>query len=164
MKCFAYKSNFIKTKQQIKFMPSVSTQTHSDSVLQNNVTVQVDYRSIICETMSDTSRNEWDTHSSSQSADGRHYDSENECDSEENEEEELEKDVKEEEEEEVKKTENIETDFLYEIREYDQCTTTVETDSKTLRCQNYKSYATQVCSDCKRGRPFIEYDSPPKKK
>ena len=54
--------------------------------------------------------------------------------------------------------------FVDEIREYDQCTTTVETDSKTLRCRNYKSYATQVCSDCKRGRPFIEYDSPPKKK
>ena len=155
MKYFAYKSNFIKTKQQIKFMPSVSTQTHSDSVLQNNVTVQVDYRSIICETMSDTSRNEWDTHSSSQSADGRHYDSENECDSEE-----IEKEEKEEEENEVKK----ETEILYEIKEFDQCTTTIETDSKTLRCQNYKSYATQICSDCKRGRPFIEYDSPPQKK
>lgn len=142
-------------------MPSVSTQTQSDSVLQNNVTVQVDYRSIICETMSDTSRNEWDTHSSSQSADGRHYDSENECDSEKNEEEEIEKYVKKEEnEEDVKK----ETDITYEIKEFDQCTTTVETDSKTLRCQNYKSYATQICSDCKRGRPFIEYDSPPKKK
>lgn len=158
MKYFAYKSNSIKTKQQIKFMPSVSTQTHNDSVLQNNVTVQVDYRSIICETMSDTSRNEWDTHSSSQSADGRHYDSENECDYEE------EIEVKKTEKSEIKKTEKKETDPLYEIREYDQCTTTVETYSKTLRCQNYKSYATQICSDCKRGRPFIEYDSPPKKK
>ena len=156
MKYFAYKSNFIKTKQQIKFMPSVSTQTHSDSVLQNNVTVQVDYRSIICETMSNTSRNEWDTHSSSQSADGRHYDSENESSSEEIEKKEEKGEI--EEEEEKKETE------IFEIKEFDQCTTTVETDSKTLRCQNYKSYATQICSDCKRGRPFIEYDSPPKKK
>ena len=145
-------------------MPSVSTQTHSDSVLQNNVTVQVDYRSIICETMSDTSRNEWDTHSSSQSADGRHYDSENECGSEKNEEEEIEEDVKKEEIEEIEEDVKKETYITYEIKEFDQCTTTVETDSKTLRCQNYKSYATQICSDCKRGRPFIEYDSPPKKK
>lgn len=145
-------------------MPNVSTQTHIDSALQNNVTVQVDYRSIICETMSDTSQNECDTHSSSQSADGRHCDSENECDSEIEEEVEEEIDVEEVEEkidvEEVEK----ETEFSYEIKEFDQCTTTIETDSKTLRCQNYKSYATQICSDCKRGRPFIEYEFPPEKK
>ena len=148
-------------------MPSVSTQTHIDGALQNNVTVQVDYRSIICETMSDTRRNEWDTHSSSQSADGRHYDSENECDSEVEHEEVVEEEINEEDvvEEEINEEDvEKETEFAYEIKEFDQCTTTIETDSKTLRCQNYKSYATQICSDCKRGRPFIEYDFPPEKK
>ena len=116
-------------------MPTVSTQTHSDNALQKDVTVQVDYRSIVCETMSDTSRNEWDTHSSSQSADGRHYENDSETYS----------DAGESEKKEV----------VYEIKEFDQCTTTLEMESQTLRCQNYKSYATQICSDCKRGRPFF---------
>ena len=127
-------------------MPTVSTQTHSDNALQKDVTVQVDYRSIVCETMSDISQNEWDTHSSSQSADGRHYENDSENDSEN----ELEKEKKE---------------VVFEIKEFDQCTTTVETETQTLRCQNYKSYVTQICSDCKRGRPFfLEDDSPPPKK
>ena len=123
-------------------MPTVSTQTHGDSIFRKDVTLQVDYRSIVCETMSDTSQNEWDTHSSSQSADGRHYEN-------------SENDSEEEREEKVS----------YEIKEFDQCTTTVKEESKTLRCQNYKSYATQICSDCKRGRPFFWEDnsSPPKK-
>tara|TARA_B100001989_G_scaffold252803_1_gene236290 strand:+ start:3390 stop:3788 length:399 start_codon:yes stop_codon:yes gene_type:complete len=132
-------------------MPTVSTQTHSDGALQKDVTVQVDYRSIVCETMSDISQNEWDTHSSSQSADGRHYENDSETDS-----------ANDREVEEVEKKE-----VFYEIKEFDQCTTTVETETQTLRCQNYKNYATQICSDCKRGRPFFfteECDSPPKKK
>jgi len=131
-------------------MPTISTQTHDDNVPQNNVSVQVDYRSIVCETMSEIDQNDWDTHSSSQSADGRHYRNYSEPDSE------------------VEKNEKVEeNEVIYEINEFDQCTTTVESKTQTLRCQNYKSYATQICSDCKRGRPFLEtedYDSSPQKK
>jgi hypothetical protein len=47
-----------------------------------------------------------------------------------------------------------------QFRDYEQCTTTVETSSGSLRCQNRKNSFTQICNDCKRdGLPYIIYPS-----
>ena len=104
-------------------MPCISTQTCYEDVPCKNISVQVDYRTIVSETLSETSENDWDMHSSSQSADGRH---------------------------------DSDTESLDDSnKEYDQCTYTQEIDGTVYRCENYKNYATQICSDCRLGKSIV---------
>ena len=59
-------------------------------------------------------------------------------------------------EEEIEVSESEDSESEAE-QEYDQCLTEVEIDGKMFRCNGIKNWQTQICYDCRRGNPVIDY-------